>query len=65
MLVKTFYITTCTFKIHKSFTVITTNPVFLVAHEGLYQGTYQSYVEAIGDKKAGKTTMPLAYNFTE
>ena len=33
--------------------------------EGLYQGTYQSYVEVIGDKKAGRTTMLLAYNFTE
>ena len=38
---------------------------YTLAIEGLYQGTYQSYVEVIGDKKAGKTTMLLAYNFTE
>ena len=33
--------------------------------EELYQGTYQSYIEVIGDKKAGKTTNLLANNHTE
>lgn len=33
--------------------------------EGLYQGAYQSYIEVIGDKKAGKTSELLAYNRTK
>lgn len=33
--------------------------------EGLYQGAYQSYIEVIGDKKAGKSTGLLANDPTE
>jgi len=37
---------------------------YTLAIDGLYQGTYQSYIDVIGDKRGGFTAEMMAKNFT-